>query len=173
VSTPYRHSAQLDGHNRNSEDFAVKRKLLWVPAALLIGAGIAALGAAAASGIPVTEPTSHTAVWENSGLGVICGVENPVISKTKVLCQGSGVPRPPHSSPNEGDPAVTLAATGKPQLVLISQDSYPPTATPRTLGAGRTWSSRGVTCRVSAHAVTCKNADNHGFTLRNKHYKAL
>lgn len=120
----------------------------------------------------MTKPTSHAPLWEVPELSVICGVENPALSKTKVLCQAPGVPRPPHSSPNEGDPAVTLAAGGKPQLVLISQDSYPPTATARTLGAGRTWSSRGVTCRISAHAVTCKNGAKHGFTFRNKHYKA-
>jgi hypothetical protein len=150
----------------------VKRWLYLPMAATVISVVIGASAAAAASGIPLSKPTSHVAVWEDPGLNVICGVENQVISKTKVLCQGPGVPRPPHSSPNEGDPAVTLAATGKPQLVLISQDSYPPTATPRTLGAGRTWSARGVTCKISAHAVTCKNGAKHGITFHNGHYKA-
>jgi hypothetical protein len=146
----------------------------YVPmAATVITVVIGASAATAASGTPVTKRTSHVAVWEDPGLNVICGVENQVISKTKVLCQGTGVPRPPHASPNEGDPGVTLAATGKPQLVLISQDSYPPNATPRTLGAGRTWSSRGVTCKISTHAVTCKNGAKHGITLRNGHYKAF
>jgi hypothetical protein len=151
----------------------VKRKLSMATVAILIGAGVATAAAAAASGVPLTEPVSHTAVWEDSSLNVICGVENRVISKTKVLCQGPRVPRPPHSSPNEGDPAVTLAATGKPQLVLISQDSYPSTATPRTLGAGRTWSARGVTCKISAHAVSCRNGANHGITFRPGHYKSF
>ena len=147
----------------------MKRKLP-VPLAVAIGAVIAATTASAAA---PAKPVSHAALWEDPGLNVICGVENPALSKTKVLCQGQGVPRPPHSSPNEGDPAVTLAASGKPQLVLISQDSYVPGATARNLGAGRTWSSRGVRCTTSAHAVTCRNPAKHGFTLRNHHYKAF
>jgi hypothetical protein len=151
----------------------VKRKLSTATSAILIAAVIATWAAAAASGVPVSKPVSHTAVWEDPALNVICGIENRVISKTNVLCQGPHVPRPPHTSPNEGDPAVTLAATGKPQLVLISQDSYPSTATPRTLGAGRTWSARGVTCKISAHGVTCRNGANHGITFRNGHYKSF
>jgi hypothetical protein len=154
----------------------VKHKLSIAAFAILVSGLIAS--AAAASGVPVTLPsshiaTSHTAVWEDPGLNVVCGIENRVLSKTKVLCQGTGVPRPPHSSPNEGDPAVTLAATGKPQLVAISQDSYPSTATIHTLGAGRTWSARGVTCKISVHAVTCRNGAKHGITLRNGHYKSF
>jgi hypothetical protein len=74
---------------------------------------------------------------------------------------------------NEGDPAVTLAASGKPQLVLISQDSYPPGAPIQNLAAGRVWSARGVTCTLGAHGVTCKNGQKHGFKLRNYHYKAF
>jgi hypothetical protein len=151
----------------------VKRKLPKVTMAILMAAVMATAATASASGVPVTKPTSHTAVWEDPALNVICGIENKVISQTRVLCQGPRVPRPPHSTPSEGDPAVTLAATGKPQLVLISQDSYPPTAMVRDLGAGRTWSSRGVTCKISAHAVTCKNGAKHGFTFRNKHYKGF
>jgi hypothetical protein len=149
----------------------VKRMLYLAPAAILTAALMAT--SAVASGASVNKPVSHAAVWQDPGLSVICGVENPVLSKTKVLCQDPGVPRPPHSSPNEGDPAVTLAAGGKPQLVLMSQDLYPTGAAERTLGAGRTWSSRGVTCTISAHAVTCKNGAKHGFTFRNNHYKAF
>jgi hypothetical protein len=147
----------------------VKRRLYLMAAAILAAAVMAT--AAVASGASLKQPTSHAAVWQDPGLSVICGVENPALSKTKVLCQAPGVPRPPHSSPNEGDPAVTLAAGGKPQLVLISQDSYPPAAVERTLGAGRTWSSRGVTCTISAQAVRCKNGARHGFTFRGNHYK--
>jgi hypothetical protein len=147
----------------------MKRKLS-VPLAVAVGAVIVATTASAAQS---NKPISHAALWEDPGLNVVCGVENPALSRTKVLCQGPGVPRPPHSSPNEGDPAVTLAASGKPQLVLISQDSYIPGATARNLGAGRTWSSRGVRCTTSAHAVTCTNAKKHGFTLRNHHYKSF
>jgi hypothetical protein len=150
----------------------VKRWLYLPMVAISIGALVGASADALALGIPLTNPTSHVAVWEDPGLNVICGIENTVISKTKVLCQGPGVPRPPHSSPHEGDPGVTLAATGKPQLVLFSQDPYPSSATPRTLGSGRTWSSRGVTCKIGAHAVTCKNGTEHGITFRNGHYKA-
>lgn len=149
------------------------RKLYLAPTAILIAAVIATSAAATASGVPMSKPTSHAALWEDPALNVICGIENKAISKTKVLCQATGVPRPPHSSPNEGDPGVTLGATGKPQLVLFSQNVYPPTAMVRDLGAGRTWSSRGVTCKISAHAVTCKNGAKHGFTFANKHYKAF
>jgi hypothetical protein len=147
----------------------VRHQVFSVAIAGAIGVLAIASGSSAASGTPA----SHTPVWEDSALNVICGVENPALSKTKVLCQGPGVPRPPHSSPAEGDPAVTLAAAGKPQLVLISQDSYPSGASIRKLGAGRTWNSRGVTCTIGAHAVSCKNGAKHGFTFRNHHYKAF
>ena len=148
----------------------MKRKHYIAPLAIVIAAVITAAAASAALG---TQPTSHAHLWEDNALNVVCGVENPALSKTRVLCQGSGVPRPPHSSPNEGDPAVTLAATGKPQLVLISQDSYIPGAVAAILGAGRTWSSRGVTCKTTATTVTCKNAGNHGFTFHKHRYKAF
>jgi len=148
----------------------VTRKVYLAPAAIVIG--VLTL-ATVASASPGARPTSHAALWEDPGLTVLCGVENPALSKTKVLCQGTGVPRPPHSSPNGGDPAVTLASTGKPRLVLISQNPYMPNAAAGTLGAGRTWSLRGVTCTTSAHALTCKNPSKHGFTLRNYHYKSF
>jgi hypothetical protein len=151
----------------------VKRYRYASMVAVSVGAVIGMSAAAQATGIPLTNPISHTAVWEDPGLNVICGIENKVISKTNVLCQGPHLPRPPHSNPNEGDPAVTLAATGKPQLVAISQDSYPSTATPHTLGAGRTWSARGVTCKIGAHGVTCRNGANHGISFRNGHYKSF
>jgi hypothetical protein len=150
----------------------VKRELS-VPVAVVVTAVIAATTASAALAGGSGRPISHAALWQDPGLSVICGVENPALSKTKVLCQGTGIPRPPHSSPNEGDPAVTLAASGKPQLVLISQDSYIPGATAKNLGAGRTWSSRGVRCTTSVHGVKCTNAQKHGFTLRNHHYRAF
>ncbi len=146
------------------------RKLHLAPAAIVIGVLTATTVASAAPG---THPISHAPLWEDPGLTVICGVENSALSKSKVLCQGTGVPRPPHASGNEGDPAVTLASAGKPRLVLISQNPYVPGAPARTLGPGRTWSSRGVTCTTSAHALTCKNPEKHGFTLRNYHYKSF
>lgn len=147
----------------------MRHKLLLALLAGALGVVAIASGASAAARPPV----SHTPVWEDSALSVICGVENPAISKTKVLCQGPGVPRPPHSSPEAGDPAVTLAASGKAQLVLISEDSYPQGASIKKLGAGRTWSSRGVTCTTTAHSVSCENAQKHGFTFRSHHYKAF
>lgn len=152
--------------------FVVARKL-YLAAAAMVVAVVAAPGASAASGASAKKPVSHASLWEDRALNVICGVENPALSKTEVLCQGSGVPRPPHSSPNEGDPAVVLAASGSPQLVLMSQDSYIPGAAVHNLGPGRTWSLRGVTCTTAAHAVRCKNAQKHGFTLHNHHYQAF
>jgi len=150
----------------------VARKLS-LAAAMTVVAVVVAPGAFAATPAAAKKPVSHASLWEDPALNVICGVENPALSKTKVLCQGPGVPRPPHSSPSEGDPGVVLSASGSPQLVLISQDSYLQGAVARNLGAGRTWRSRGVTCTTTAHAVSCKNAQKHGFKLRNHHYQAF
>lgn len=146
---------------------------LSLAAAMTVVAVVVAPGAFAASAAGAKKPVSHASLWEDPALNVICGVENPALSRTNVLCQGPGVPRPPHSSPSEGDPGVVLVASGRPQLVLISQDSYRQGAVARDLGAGRTWSSRGVTCTTTPHAVRCANAQKHGFTLRNHRYRAF
>ncbi|MGO9974868.1 MAG: hypothetical protein ACLP01_19110 [Solirubrobacteraceae bacterium] len=113
---------------------------------------------------------SHTSLWQTK-TNVLCGIEAPAISRTEVLCQATGVPRPPHSSRNEGDPGVVLADHGSPQLILMSQDLYPSGATSVTLPAGTVWSARGVTCTIAVKTVTCKNRSGHGFTIGNGKYK--
>ena len=114
--------------------------------------------------------TSHSSVWETKT--VICGIESAALSKTEVLCQATGVPRPPYAPPAEpGDPGVVLAAHGKPQLVLISQDSYPPNSKVKKLSNGTVWGARGVTCTIARKTVTCKNRSKHGFTIGNGKYK--
>jgi hypothetical protein len=134
---------------------------------VLATAGVMLPAAATASG------TSHTSIFENSKKSVECGITAKDISPKNVLCSANGIPRPKHSNPNVGDPFVQLAKTGKPRLVLISQNSYPAGAKAKKLATGTTWSARGVTCKINAKSVTCKNASKHGFTIGNGHYKAF
>jgi hypothetical protein len=143
----------------------VRTSRLALPA-LLGGLGLIAAPAAIASG------PSHAALWQNHAKTMDCGNENPVFSKKFVLCSGSGVPRPPHSNPSEGDPFVQLAATGKPVLILISQDTFASSSI-KTLASGSTWSSRGVTCHTSGKTALCYNGANHGFLIGNGHYTAF
>ena len=117
--------------------------------------------------------TSHVSVWQNKSKTMQCGITANVISRKNILCSAKGVPRPKHGNPNVGDPFVQLAGTGKPKLVLISQNSYPAGAKNHTLATGTTWSGRGVTCKIGAKSVTCKNGSAHGFTIGNGHYKAF
>jgi hypothetical protein len=128
--------------------------------------GLIAAPAAVASG------PSHAPLWQNQAKTLDCGNEIPAISKKFVLCSARGIPRPPHSNANVGDPFVELAATGKPVLILISQDTFATTAV-KTLASGSTWSSRGVTCHTSGKTALCYNGDNHGFLIGNGHYTAF
>jgi hypothetical protein len=134
----------------------------------LVAAGFA-LAALLATPAFAIAATSHTSVWETKT--VICGIEAPALSKTEVLCQAKGVPRPPHTTTNVGDPGVVLAAHGKPALILMSQDQYPANSTIRTLVTGTHWSGRGVTCTIARRTVTCTNRSKHGFTIGNDRYK--
>ncbi len=136
-------------------------------AASLIAAGVL-LPAAATAG-----STSHVSVWQNKKKSVSCGIEASALSKKKILCSAKGIPRPPHSNPNVGDPFVELAGTGKAKLVAISQNSFPSGAKTHTLANGTKWSQRGVTCTLGAKTVTCKNGSHHGFTIGNGHYKSF
>ena len=135
--------------------------------ASLIAAGVL-LPASASAG-----STSHVSLWQNKKGSVECGIEASALSKKEILCSARGIPRPPHSNPNVGDPFVELASTGKPKLVLISQDSFPSGAKTHTLANGTVWSNRGVTCTLGAKTVTCKNGAHHGFTIGNGHYKSF
>jgi hypothetical protein len=131
---------------------------------ILTGALLPAAAAAA---------TSHAHLFQNKRETVVCGIEASALSRTAVLCSARGVPRPPHSSPNVGDPNVALSRTGRPKLVLISQDSYVPGAKIATLASGSVWMQRGVKCKVDAKTVTCSNPSRHGFTIGNGHYHSF
>jgi hypothetical protein len=126
---------------------------------LLAGAAIPAAAAATTSTAPVFQNPSRTA---------ICGLEIHLAgSPVYLLCEATGVPRAKHGV---GDPAVQLSRTGKPQLVLISQDSYS-SNTLKTLSKGTGWSSIGVTCTIGSDTIRCSNTNNHGFTIGNGKYK--
>ena len=139
-----------------------RSRLVAVSGAVLLTAGPAV--AAAAS-------TSHAKLWHNKANTVVCGL---MIAPTEVLCSSKGVPAPPHSNSNEGDPGfVQLAATGKPKTLRLSQDSFVGTAAV-TLGHGATWTGRGVTCTTgSGKTVVCVNGDNHGFVVGDGHYTSF
>ncbi|MGO9822086.1 MAG: hypothetical protein ACLPTJ_15760 [Solirubrobacteraceae bacterium] len=130
---------------------------------ILTGALLPAAAAAA---------TSHADLFQNKRATFVCGIEASALSRTAVLCSARGIPRPPHSSANVGDPNVALARTGRPQLVLLSQDSFAGTKT-ATLASGAVWMRRGVKCKVAAKTVTCSNSGGHGFTIGNGHYRSF
>jgi hypothetical protein len=115
--------------------------------------------------------TSHAKLWGNSEQTVGCGIALPLphTKANTLLCSARGIPRPKHSG-DVGDPFVQLKASGRPQLVLISQDSYETTRS-STLKDGTTWSGLGVTC-TAGKTVTCKNGAGHGFTIGRK-YKSF
>ena len=135
---------------------------------------IAAFGLLSAAAAPaaLAATTSHAKLWQNKSGTVVCGIKIHATSKpaTEVLCGSKGIPRAPHGV---GDPFVQIAAHGHPQLVLISQNSFVGTGTPKTLAKGATWSSLGVTCTIGAKTVKCENKSSHGFTIGNGKYVAF
>lgn len=134
--------------------------------AILIGA-IASVAVA----VPVAAAagsTSHASIFGTKTVG--CGIAIASVTPGQLLCNAWGIPKP--KGQNDGDPYVTLAKTGKPQLVLVSQDSFR-NVKPASLKSGDTWSKNGFTCTVGSPTVTCKNASGHGFTIGNRHYKAF
>jgi hypothetical protein len=138
---------------------------------------VTALGLALIAAVPPTAAAgttiSTTQLFQPKRQTAGCGATNPIVSRKEVLCSAKGIPRPAHSSPSVGDPFVELTATGKPQLVLISQDSFIPGSKVKTLAQGSLWSSRGVTCSVGSSTILCFNADNHGFLIGNGHYTSF
>ena len=129
---------------------------------------VALISPAIAAGI-----TFHAKLWQNPSRTVGCGIEIPLPhhAATELLCSAHGIPRPPHSSPQAGDPFVQLAASGKAQLVLISQFSYVTTHSVQLAG-GSTWKSLGVTCKVGS-TVKCTNGARHGFKIGNGKYASF
>jgi hypothetical protein len=139
---------------------------------VLIVAAVAATPAAAALR---GGPASSALLWQNKSKSVTCGIEihAPKKPATMLLCVSKGIPRPPKGGP-AGDPFVQIAANGKAQLVLISQQSWVAgSKKPTTLATGATWSKLGVTCTIDAKTVTCTNKSKHGFTIGNGKYKAV
>lgn len=123
---------------------------------------VAPAGAAAASHV------SHAKFWQNRDSTAVCGIEIHQAGKpaTEVICSAQGLPTPKHGV---GDPFVQIAAKGKPQVVLRSQDSFEGSF-PATLKPGTTWRSLGVTCAVKAKTVRCVNKSGHGFKIGNGKY---
>lgn len=129
----------------------------------LIAAAVLAPAALAAGA------TSHAPVFETKTVG--CGIADASGPSGQVLCSATkGIPKP--KGQNDGDPYVSLGRTGKPTLVLISQDSFG-TDKFAQLKPGARWSSHGVTCTIGNPAVTCTNSSKHGFTIGNGKYKAF
>jgi hypothetical protein len=131
-----------------------------------------AVGTAAIAAPAALAAVSHVKIWENSKNSMICGLE--IVAQGKqpntVLCGAKGIPKPkgtPKTAP--GDPMVQITKSGKPKLVLISQDSFVSNHSV-FLSNGTTWSSVGVTCKVGP-TVTCTNGSRHGFKIGNGKYK--
>ena len=133
-------------------------------------AAAAVIGAAA---LPATAAakTSNTQLFQNPSKTAVCGIEIHARNKpaTELLCSATGIPRAKHGV---GDPFVQISATGSPQLVLISQNSYV-TNNLKTLSKGTLWSSLGVTCNIGSNTILCFNGDNRGFVIGNKKYASF
>jgi hypothetical protein len=130
-----------------------------------------------AIGAPVAmaATTSKASFWRNKADTVTCGVEIHASNKpaSRILCDAAGVPAPPHSNPNSGDPGfVDIAATGSPVLLRLSQNSWVGTRMV-TLATGTLWSSLGVICHVGPSTVLCFNTANHGFVIGNGKYRSF
>lgn len=134
---------------------------------------VLAVGCVVAAAIPATAAatTSNAKLFQDPSTTAVCGIEiHPSHTpETELLCSAKGLPRAKHRI---GDPFVQIAATGSPQLVLISQDSYV-TNHLKTLSKGTLWSSIGVTCNVGSGTILCVNSDNHGFVIGNGKYKSF
>lgn len=139
--------------------------------AAMIGV-LAAAGCLAAASAFGT-PTSHAKLWQNPKGNVVCGLEIYLAGKPAkyLLCSASGIPRPKHQG-GVGYPFVQIAARGRPQLVLISQNSFEATRRAR-LKPDTLWSSLGVFCNVGSSTVTCFNRTGHAFTIGNGSYKSF
>jgi hypothetical protein len=133
---------------------------------------IAASGVIATGALAATSAASAPKLWQNPTHKVVCGI---MIGGKDVLCSAKPIPAPPHTNSNDGDPGfVSIGKTGKPTLLRLSQDSFEGT-TPATEKAGTKWSFNGVTCKIAAKSVTCKNKSGHGFEIYGggKNYKSL
>jgi hypothetical protein len=137
-----------------------------------VATGFAALAIAAVPAVALAKPTPiHSKLFRNKLGTVTCGVEIPLPGHHAhwVLCSAVGIPP---AKTGTGDPFVQVARTGKPQLVLVSQDEYE-TNHATVLGTGSSWGKLGVVCTVAGKTVTCTNHGGHGFTIGNHKYKSF
>jgi hypothetical protein len=132
---------------------------------------LAAVGAIAVPATAAATTASNAAYWQAKGIPIACGLEiHSGPTATKVLCSAKSIPAPKHGF---GDPGfVNLGATGSPQLLRLTQNSFAGKNL-KTLKKGTLWSSIGVTCNVGAASVLCFNGDNHGFLITKKHYTSF
>ncbi|HUO71025.1 MAG TPA: hypothetical protein VMU39_09630 [Solirubrobacteraceae bacterium] len=134
-------------------------------------AAAAVIGAAA---LPATAAakTSNTQLFQNPSKTAVCGIEIHAKNTpaTELLCSATGIPRAKHGV---GDPFVQISATGSPQLVLLSQNSFVSSNNPKTLSKGTLWSSLGVACNIGSNTILCFNGDNRGFVIGNKKYTSF
>ena len=121
---------------------------------------------------PALAGESHAALWHTHGQTVNCGIEihAPNVKASEILCSAAGIPTPKQGFGDGG--FVQLAATGGPQTLRLSQDSFVGTDS-RLLGQGTLWSALGVTCSVGPSTVLCLNRGNHGFVIGNGHYRSF
>src|SRR5690348_11713166 len=102
--------------------------------------------------------TSSTKFWQNPKHTAVCGKR--IGQKSfQLLCSAKGIPRPKNGGP-VGDPFVVLGRTGRPKIVLLSQDEFPP-GKPKTLANHSDWKKDGIECGVF-RKVICSNTSNHG-----------
>src|ERR1700735_34537 len=101
-------------------------------------AATAVLAAVAAPAAAAAVTTSSAKLFQDPKLTAVCGIKIHPAHKpaTELLCSANGIPRA--SKQPVGDPFVQISATGRPQLVLISQDSFV-TENIKTLTNGTLW----------------------------------
>lgn len=137
-------------------------------------AGIAALSTVALAppaGAAIT--ISNVRLFQDAAHTAVCGIEIHPANQpaTELLCSGPGVPRPKNGGP-VGDPFVQIGQHGRPQLVLISQDSYVGKIL-HTPAPGTLWHRIGVTCSIGTSTILCFNADNHGFVIGGSRFRSF
>jgi hypothetical protein len=129
-----------------------------------------ASGGAGATAAAAGTPPSHSNFWTVTPPNLYCGVEihTPGTPATEIICSGSGIPAPPHTTSQDGDPGfVVIGRHGRPQLIRTSEDSFVGSK-PVTLKAGTTWTDLGVTCTIATSSVRCSNQSSHGYKITLK-----
>lgn len=135
-------------------------------------AGAALLAAGAGSTALAGTPTSHAKSFRNSAHTATCGIfthrTGPVI---RTLCIAKGIPTP-LEKPNGG--SATLSAHGVSRTVALTknQNHFAP-GRRATLKPGASWEQLGVTCKLAAKNVRCRNLDGHGFVIGADDYKTF